>query len=113
MQTVDRFLSVAAQELENRKHHRGRTGIVGGIRAVGGKKSPTKVIDISATGFRMESMTYLLGNQVVFLTMPGFESLEATIIWQTEWMYGCQFKRPLHTAIYEHIVRTYPCLGAG
>lgn len=113
MHTMNRLLSVAGQELENRRDHRGRVGIVGSIRAIGGKKSPIKIIDISTTGFRIESMTFLLGSQVVFLTMPGFESLEATIMWQTEWVYGCKFGRPLHTTVYEHILRTYPCLGAG
>lgn len=93
-----------------RKYCRGDVAISGTIRAIGGVKCPVKVIDISVTGFRMECLTYISDSQAVFLTMPGFQPLEAKIMWQTEWMYGCKFASPLYIAVFEHIVRTYPAL---
>lgn len=101
-----------AKGMKDRKYCRGDVAIVGTIRANGGLKFPIKVVDISTTGFRMEWLTYMAAGQAVFLAMPGFETLEAKIMWQTEWMYGCEFVRPLYVAVYEHIVRSYPSLEA-
>ena len=110
MHAVDNLSSVSVGDVKDRKYCRGEVAIVGTIRAIGGIKCTINVVDISTTGFRMECLTYLLDNQVILLTMPGFEPLEARIMWQTEWMYGCEFARPLYIAIYEHIVRSYPSL---
>jgi hypothetical protein len=110
MTVLEDFLPDAAKGIADRKCCRGDVAIDGTIRATGGTKCRTKIIDISVTGFRMECLTYILDGQTVFLSMPGLETLQATIKWQTEWMYGCQFARPLHLAVYEHIVRTYPSI---
>lgn len=111
MLQVDGLLSDSAKGANDRKFCRGEVAIVGTVRAVGGIKSPIRVVDISTAGFRMECLTYLSNSQIVFLTMPSFQPMEATIMWQTEWMYGCAFTRPLHAAVYDHIVRSYPSLG--
>ena len=110
MHAVDDLSTVTIRNVKHRKYCRGEVAIVGTIRAVGSLKCTIKVVDISTTGFRMECLTYLSDSQVILLTMPGFEPLEARIMWQTEWMYGCEFARPLYIAIYEHIVRSYPSL---
>ena len=110
MHAVDDLSTVTIRNVKHRKYCRGEVAIVGTIRAVGSLKCTIKVVDISTTGFRMECLTYLSDNQVILLTMPGFEPLEARIMWQTEWMYGCEFARPLYIAIYEHIVRSHPSL---
>ena len=111
MHAVDNLSAVTLRDVKDRKYCRGEVAIVGTIRAIGGIKCTINVVDISATGFRMECLTYLSDNQAILLSMPGFEPLEARIMWQTEWMYGCEFARPLYIAIYEHIVRSHPSLG--
>lgn len=100
-----------AREPSNRETCRGDVAITADIRAFGGNKTRVKVIDLSQTGFRMESLSLISDSQAIFLTIPSFGQMEARIIWQTEWMYGCQFARPLHLAVYEHIVRTHPALA--
>ena len=110
MHAVDNLSAVTIRDVKDRKYCRGDVAIVGTIRAVGNLKCTIKVVDISTTGYRMECLTYLSDNQVILLTMPGFEPLQARIVWQTEWMYGCEFARPLYIAIYEHIVRSHPSL---
>ena len=110
MRAVDDFSATTIGEAKDRKYCRGDVAIAGTIRAVGGLKCTINVVDISTTGFRMECLTYLSDSQVILLTIPGFEAMEARIMWQTEWMYGCEFARPLYIAIYEHIVRSHPSL---
>jgi hypothetical protein len=82
------------------------------IRVPGGHKNKVEVVEISQTGFRMECLAHIANGQTIFLTMPNFQQLEARVIWQTEWLYGCQFARPLHVAVFEHITSTYPALVA-
>lgn len=98
---------------QNRAYCRGSVTIPAEIRAVGSNKYRVQILDLSQTGYRMECLTYLSDGKAVFLTMPSFQQLESRIIWQTEWMYGCQFVRPLHSAVYDHIVRTFPALEMG
>lgn len=94
----------------NRQFCRGDVAIVADIRIIGGSKTKIKVVDISQTGFRMECLTFMSGSQTIFLTIPSFQQMEARIEWQTEWIYGCRFVRPLYAAIFDHIVKTYPAL---
>jgi hypothetical protein len=94
----------------SREYCRGEVAIIADIRVAGSNKTKVKVLDISQTGFRMECLSFLSSNQTTFLSIPGFEQLESRIIWQTEWIYGCQFARPLYMPVYEHIVRTFPAI---
>ena len=94
----------------DRKYCRGDVAIIGSVKVMGGLKCPVKVVDLSTTGFRMECLTYLSESQVISLSMPSFQSMAARIMWQTEWMYGCEFAQPLYHAVYDHIVRSYPSL---
>lgn len=94
----------------DRKYCRGEVAIAGTVRVIGGVKCPVQLVDISTTGFQMECLTYIADSQVLFLSIPNFQPLVATIMWQTDWMYGCKFAHPLHTAVFEHIVRSYPSL---
>ena len=100
-----------APPASNRLTCRGAVAFAADIRAVGGQKNKVHVVDISQTGFRMECLTHISNNQVIYLTIPNFEPMEARIAWQTEWMYGCQFARPLYLAVYDHIVSTHPALA--
>lgn len=103
--------SESTHEPGNRETCRGDVTIAADIRAFGGNKTKVKVIDLSQTGFRMESLTLISDSHPIFLTIPSFGQMEARIIWQTEWMYGCRFARPLYLAVYEHILRTHPALA--
>lgn len=100
-----------AERAEARRICRGDVAIAAEIRAWGGQKTKVKIVDISQTGFRMECLTFLADCHVIFLTIPSFQQMEASIVWQTEWMYGCRFTRPLYPAIYDHIVKAHPALA--
>lgn len=109
MQTLDNH-SQRCGRSTTREFCRGDVAIIADIRVAGSTKTKVKVLDLSPTGYRMECLTFLTGSQATYLSMPGFEQLESRIIWQTEWTYGCQFVRPLHAAVYDHIVRTFPAI---
>lgn len=99
-------------KLENaRARERGSVAIAVEIRTAGGIRTKARILDLSETGFRMDCMTDLPGDRSLFLTIPTFAQLEARIAWRTEWTYGCRFEKPLHTAIYEHILGAHPAFA--
>ncbi len=111
MQLQDDIPINATERSASRKFDRGDVAIVASIRAFGGIKNQVKIVDLSMTGFRMECLTHIPDYHAIFLTIPSFQQLEARIAWHTEWVYGCAFAHPLHTAVYDHIVRTHPSIA--
>lgn len=105
--------SVKNGQSRHREFCRGAVSIAAEIRVTGSNKNRVQILDLSQTGFRMECLTFMSDCKTIFLTLPSFHQLESRIVWQTEWMYGCQFVRPLHAAVYDHIVRTFPALESG
>ena len=62
------------------------------------------VVDLSPEGFRAETSFTLWPGTIVWLTLPGLAPLEAVIAWRDRFKYGCAFSKPLHPAVFEHIV---------
>ncbi len=96
-----------------REHDRGDVLIYADIREQGAGKHKVNIIDLSCSGFRIYSLTYIKVDRKVFLTIPGYAPLEARIAWHNGDLYGCEFSDGLHIAIYEHIIKTFPSLQAG
>ncbi len=82
--------------------------ITASIREQGGGRQQVEVVDLSQAGFRMRTGSFIPGDRVIFLTLPGYNPLEARIAWHEREYYGCEFVQRLHEAIYEHIVSRYP-----
>lgn len=91
------------QHYNDRQCLRKYVAIDGHIRPLRGSKSLVKIMDVSETGFRMTSPINFDLSVHIFLTIPGFQSLEAQIRWHRDDAYGCTFVNPLHYAILEHI----------
>lgn len=99
------------QYFNSRAFQRGAVRITAEIRESGGGKQKVDILDLSRSGFRMNCVFLIQKDKAVYLTIPGFESLEARVAWRESDYYGCQFVSRLHEAIYDHIVKKYPSLG--
>ncbi len=99
------------QHFNSRQFERGSVTIDAEIREKGAGRQKMSVIDLSRSGFRMHCIFLIPKDRTVFLTMPGFESLEARIAWHDDDYYGCEFKQRLHEAVYDHLVHAFPTLG--
>lgn len=77
------------------------------IRPIGGSKTLVKILDVSETGFRMQSPSRFDMDKDIFITIPGLQSLEANMVWNRNETYGCTFLVPLHPAILEHISKVF------
>ena len=65
----------------------------------------SRIIDMSLTGFRLQSFVKLSVGMEVWVMFPGFEGRRATVTWAGNHEAGCQFDVPLHPAIFDHIIR--------
>jgi PilZ domain len=97
--------------IDARLRKRGKIAVAVEVRVPYGIRTKGYVIDLSESGFRMECMSVLHRDQSFFLTVPTFAPLEANIIWRAEYLYGCEFLQPLHTAIFEHMLQKHPVFG--
>ncbi|WNO53757.1 PilZ domain-containing protein [Stakelama saccharophila] len=74
------------------------------LRGRGGQRFTVAVTDLSTTGFRAEAAFDLKEGDLVWLTMPGMQGLEATVAWRDGYIYGFAFARPLYPAVFDRIV---------
>lgn len=64
------------------------------------------VTDLSVTGFRLQSFMKLMAGDSLWIMLRGFEGRRAEVLWSHGHEAGCQFDRPLHPAILDHIVKS-------
>jgi len=92
---------------ESRRAERRIVGIKASLREFGGIKLDVDVLDLSETGFRVESVYTIAVGARVYLTIPTFSPMEARVAWRQKYGYGCQFARPLHAAVFDTIAARY------
>jgi hypothetical protein len=76
-----------------------------------GPRFKVAVLNLSQTGFRIETGNYIVPARKIYLTIPGFQSFQARIAWNRRDIYGCEFTQPLHPSIFEHIAKAHPSLA--
>ena len=86
-----------------RAAERRRVTISARVREAGTTGIDIDVVDLSATGFRFESLYGFALGARVFLSLPTLSPLEAVVAWRSGPAYGCQFIRPLHPSVFEMI----------
>ena len=74
------------------------------LRDRGQTRFEIEVTDLSLSGFRAETSFTLWPGTVVWLTLPGLAALVAAVAWRDKFKYGCAFAKPLHPAVFDHIV---------
>ena len=83
------------------------------VREHGSSKFMVKLRDLSVTGFRFETVYSVKINSHIWLTIPGLESLEASVAWHHEPLFGAAFIVPLHPAVCDHIVKQFKLWPTG
>ncbi|MET0370486.1 MAG: PilZ domain-containing protein [Sphingobium sp.] len=76
------------------------------VRRPGESWYKSRIADLSVTGFRLQSFMKLQPGSDLWIMLPGFEGRRAHVQWTRGHEAGCTFERPLHPAIFEHIVRS-------
>ena len=89
---------------ENRRALRKAVKMRAHLRDRGTTRFEIDVVDLSLSGFRADTSFTLWPGTIVWLTMPGLAPLEAVVAWRDKVSYGCAFAKPLHPAVFDHIV---------
>ena len=67
---------------EHRREERLSIATVAKLRDRHSNKYDVRLLDLSVTGFRAEAHYALDAGQIVWLTIPGMQGLEATVAWR-------------------------------
>lgn len=110
MPESDKKQNEPATGVEFRRFARGAVDITIDVREYAGGRHKAHMVDLSLSGCRVFSVTYLSENKTIFITLPGFAPLEAEVVWKIRDEYGCAFTQGLHPAVYDHIVAKFPSL---
>ncbi len=91
---------------DHRRQERVPVAVAAKLRDRHSNKYDVRLLDLSVTGFRAEAHYALDAGQIVWLTIPGMQGLEATVAWRRGLEIGCNFRQPLYPAVLDHIVKT-------
>jgi len=98
---MDRY-ALSAQE--DRSAPRTKVTIPASLRPSGSRSFQTVVHDLSLSGFSAVAVNRLHKGNLVWLTLPGLESLQAEVIWWDNSMVGCAFHQLLSPIIHDNIL---------
>lgn len=106
-------MSNSASRFITRKGERRETGrepvlIAADLRRPGRTPFRTRIRDLSQTGCRCETLSRMQQGDRIWLTLPGFAPLEAVIRWSTPMGFGCEWIKPIHPSVFDHIRKSYP-----
>ena len=90
---------------EERNSERFRTQASVGVRRSGSVAIPGTVMDISATGFRIEALERLPLGTTVWLKIGNLAPQMARVVWNKKLVAGCQFSTPLHPTILAELLK--------
>jgi hypothetical protein len=75
------------------------------LRIGSGPWRPASLVDISRSGFRIAWLPQCPIGRRLWVRLPGLEPMPAYIRWRDQRGVGCEFERPLHIAVMEHLAR--------
>jgi hypothetical protein len=99
------FDAPIASRDDNRRQPRVPVVLRARLRNRTAAKFDIRVLDMSVTGFRAEAHYGLDPGDLVWVTLPGLQGLEATIAWRRKDVIGGRFSQPLHPAVLDHLIR--------
>lgn len=89
---------------ENRATLRRAVALSARVRDRTAARFGIRIVDLSRTGFRAETASTIRPGSIIWVTLPGLQSLEVVVAWQRGEHIGGAFRQPLHPAVFEHIV---------
>lgn len=75
-----------------------------GLRKRGYSQSKVDLLNISKSGFKIETGLQLAEGEQVFLNLPGLETRVARVAWTDKFTAGCEFDQPLADYVFDQIV---------
>ncbi len=73
------------------------------FRRAGGNRYRVTILDFSPQGCRIEAPVRVDPGDIIWISFPGLESLQARVCWSEGWTAGVQFDRPLYPSVFDMI----------
>lgn len=93
---------------DRRNAQRSHVRITADLRRPGRTAFRVTVTDLSQTGCRCETTGKVVNGDIIWITLPGFSSIEGTVRWVTPHGFGCAWNSPMHISVFQHISEKYP-----
>jgi hypothetical protein len=87
-----------------RKAPRRIVNLAASLREQGATSTEVEVLDLSTTGFRVQTQLGLAPGSYVWLKLPGQEAMSTRVVWAEGDIAGCEFVTPLHHASVEQLL---------
>jgi hypothetical protein len=107
-QNVRNFDPYTAGSMRDRTAMRLPVGIKATFREQGLNRMDVDVVDLSATGFCINTVYRVRVGQRVWLAIPTLKPMEAVVRWSDGQNHGCEFSSPMHPAVVDHVSRQFP-----
>lgn len=75
------------------------------LREAGSRSTPIRLLDISEQGCRITLVNRARPGTVLWIRLPGLESIESIVRWEDEFTAGLEFRRPLYPAVLTHLMQ--------
>ena len=97
-------------DIDNRKERRSSvrksTEIRAALKSSRGSRMNVDIVDLSAAGFNAALEPHAVLDSTGFeVTLDGLEALGAELRWAGRGDAGFRFERPLHPAVFDHLVQ--------
>jgi hypothetical protein len=93
-----------------RRASRNAVSVTADFRKVGRTNFRLKVVDLSQTGCQCETTSRVTVGDRVWITLEGFQGIEAIIRWSTPHGFGSEWAHAMHVSVFEHICKKYPAI---
>ncbi|MEK6542720.1 MAG: pilus assembly protein PilZ [Pseudomonadota bacterium] len=93
---------------ERRDTGRAHVAIEADLRKVGRTSFKVLVTDLSRTGCHADTLSKTYVDDRVWITLPGFAPIEATIRRSDHSGFGAEWHSPMHESVFDHIKVRFP-----
>ena len=71
------------------------------FRRAGDHRYRVNIVDFSPDGCRIESPVRVAKGDLIWISLPGLESIQGEVCWVKQWTVGIQFARPLYPSVFD------------
>lgn len=64
--------------------------------------------DLSRTGCRGETLSRIIPEERVWISLPDFAPIEGSVKWVRNRGFGIHWDAPMHNSVFDHIRQRYP-----
>jgi len=71
------------------------------FRRAGDHRYRVNILDFSPEGCRIEAPVSVATGDMIWISLPGLESIQGAVCWVKEWNVGIEFSRPLYPSVFD------------